>query len=154
MRTQELRPSASAVASPPYVKSRGGPCLNGFEDCNSPARARGMCHKHYQRWRTTTGYRMGDSLDRFEAKFYVTPGCWVWTAATVGRAGHGSFRNGRHVLAHRYAYQAYVGSIPRGQVVRHKCDNPKCVNPDHLELGTQADNMRDMAERGRGHWQS
>jgi len=89
-----------------------------------------------------------DSYDRFIAKVRVTPGCWLWTGAKQA-SGHGVFRWGRLVMAHRYAYQAYLGSIPKGMVVRHKCDVAACVNPDHLELGTVADNNQDMMERGR-----
>lgn len=76
-------------------------------------------------------------------------GCWEWSAARTA-AGYGELRYERTtVRAHRLAYEAWVGTIPDGQVVRHKCDNPPCINPDHLETGTQRDNMRDMSERGR-----
>lgn len=56
----------------------------------------------------------------------------------------------RHIRASRLAYMSYYGPIPDGLVVRHKCDNPACINPVHLEVGTQADNMRDRENRGRG----
>ncbi len=62
--------------------------------------------------------------------------------------GYGTFKeNGKNVYAHRRAFEEANGYLPR--VVRHRCDNPSCVNPEHLEGGTQADNMRDRMERGR-----
>lgn len=74
-------------------------------------------------------------------------GCWLWFGAR-NRNGYGVIHHG---LAHRFAFIRFVGAIPRGSIVRHKCDTPACVNPDHLELGTQADNLRDIVKRGR-HW--
>lgn len=91
--------------------------------------------------------------ERFEAKFYVTPGCWIWIPP-MSKRGYGQLKaDGKVWRVHRLSYELYVGAIPNGLVVRHRCDTPSCVNPDHLILGTQADNMRDMAERGRGWWQ-
>ena len=89
--------------------------------------------------------------ERFLKKIHFSGpnSCWYWTAAK-DRDGYGQFRlNGRMEQAHRVAYQLWVGPIPEGLVVRHKCDNPICVHPTHLELGTQADNVRDRDERGR-----
>lgn len=94
--------------------------------------------------------------ERFEGKYRVTPGCWEWTAGRTG-VGYGVLRSdvGRTMLgAHTVSYRLHVGPIPQGLVVRHKCDNRLCVNPDHLELGTHADNVRDRDLRGRfvDHW--
>lgn len=77
--------------------------------------------------------------------------CWPWTAAIFqGRMGYGVFRlAGKNLYAHRVAYHLATGQDPAGKVVRHRCDNPPCCNPDHLEIGTTADNARDRVERGR-----
>lgn len=75
--------------------------------------------------------------------------CWEWKAGTTA-AGYGEFMfRGKMLYAHRVAYELHFGPIPAGKKVRHKCDNPPCCRPDHLLIGTQADNVRDMIERGR-----
>lgn len=89
-------------------------------------------------------------LRRFVAKLRVEPeGCWAWTAARIG-TGYGAIRiGGRTHLAHRVAHEMFIGPVPADLEVRHSCDNPPCVNPQHLLLGSHADNMLDMARRGR-----
>jgi hypothetical protein len=75
--------------------------------------------------------------------------CWEWRAARHG-FGYGVLRiDGKNFLAHRIAYQLANGPIPTGLVIRHRCDNPSCVNPGHLVAGTHADNMQDAVDRGR-----
>lgn len=78
-------------------------------------------------------------------------GCWLWDAG-VDENGYGVFtfqRNGRYHRAHRISWMLFVGGIPKGKQVNHKCHVPSCVNPNHLYLGTQLENMRDMWESGR-----
>ena len=71
--------------------------------------------------------------------------CWEWK----GRKKHFGYGAYKDQAAHRMAYEMCVGPIPAGLCVRHKCDNPSCVNPAHLEVGTIADNNRDAVDRGR-----
>lgn len=84
------------------------------------------------------------------AKVNKTDDCWVWTAGRTPK-GYGAFYpHRRHqVAAHRWAYEHFVGPIPDGMYVLHSCDNPPCVNPDHLSVGTQRDNIQQCIERGR-----
>lgn len=99
---------------------------------------------------------MSAELDRFEAKYCPEPnsGCWLWTAALLKPAGrtlaYGTFKHaGRQTGAHRVAWTLYRGEIPAETCVLHRCDTPSCVNPAHLFLGTDVDNMRDKRAKGR-----
>lgn len=79
-------------------------------------------------------------------------GCFVVTShnASSGKMKYPLMRiHGKQHKIHRYIFEECFGKIPDGMVVRHKCDNPKCINPEHLELGTQADNIADMDKKGR-----
>lgn len=85
---------------------------------------------------------------RFWKNVVVTDSCWMWTAA-VSPKGYGIFHSDKKVPAHRYSYELYNGAIPSGLLVLHRCDNPPCVRPDHLFLGTNADNMADRNAKNR-----
>lgn len=75
-------------------------------------------------------------------------GCWLWDAG-LSRGGYGQVKvHGRQKMAHRLAFELFVGPIPAGMEVRHKCDVTFCINPDHLEPGSHAQNMADMKRRG------
>jgi hypothetical protein len=91
--------------------------------------------------------------DRFWEKVEKTDGCWLWTGVVKG--WYGRIRRGRaadgDVGAHRFSYELHCGPIPSGMFVCHRCDNPRCVNPDHLFVGTQRDNMRDKIKKHRGN---
>ena len=75
--------------------------------------------------------------------------CWIW-GGVKDQHGYGRvhFMTNK-IKAHRVSYEMRFGPIPDGNIIRHKCDNPSCVNPNHLEPGTQKDNAVDMSKRGR-----
>lgn len=97
-------------------------------------------------------------LDRFQEKYSIdqTTGCWNWAGATDTN-GYGALSvDGRCRKAHRVAYELFMHPIPdgsghHGTCVCHRCDNPRCVNPGHLFLGSVGDNNRDMHAKGRGN---
>lgn len=95
---------------------------------------------------------MDNTVKRFFKKLtipYDFQACWVWNGGRRQK-GYGFFRiAGKRVRAHRFSYELFVGKIPADLFVLHRCDNPPCVNPLHLFLGTAADNYHDMVSKGR-----
>ena len=95
------------------------------------------------------------TVQRFELKYEVVTetGCWIWTAATYKSSGgdlYGNFQiDGALDGAHRAAWRLFVGPIPEGMHVLHRCDVSLCVNPAHLFLGTNQDNVDDKMRKGR-----
>lgn len=100
--------------------------------------------------------RKRNSAFSLEAEFWAhvdrTGDCWLWTGKTLKRNGYGYLwhpEEGRTIHAHRVSWLVHHGAIPDRLHVLHRCDVPVCLNPAHLFLGTQLDNMRDMAAKGR-----
>lgn len=125
-----------------------GTCL--LEGCNYPLSARGYCKLHYDRFmrhgsvgpvRVLRNYHATDTRGPYD-------GCWEWTGGCI--AGYGTTHvDGKKVLVHRAVYSAIYGPLDADDCVLHRCDNPPCFRPDHLFLGTKADNTGDMIAKGR-----
>lgn len=135
----------------------------GCKGCENPVLALGMCSKHWRRNRlygspfalaSSSGLLRGLPLkERFRRQYRIGEGCWEWTGA-VDADGYGRIRGELFGIdfkkAHRLSWVlANEKPIPDGMVVCHSCDNPRCVNPAHLWLGTHDENMQDKIAKGR-----
>lgn len=126
--------------------------------CINLVYAKGLCEKHYQRNRKFGNplggiKNQGPVEERFWRFVEKSDGCWLWIG-NKSKAGYGRISVGTkslgYVQSHRLSWEIHnKKSIPNGLVVMHKCDNPSCVNPDHLSVGTYKENTQDMISKGR-----
>jgi len=95
------------------------------------------------------GHKISNTKEKFWTLIEKTDTCWIWQGPK-DKDGYGRYNmKPTRYGAHRLAYLWTKGDIPAGYVVMHSCDNPGCVNPDHLSVGTQIDNIKDMDSKGR-----
>jgi hypothetical protein len=141
-----------SLEKPMKARMCQAPCA--FDGCQNNARTLNYCNTHYERLRKhgTTEMHTKSLAERFWAFVERRPNdeCWAWNGAKCDRQGRGAFQG---TTAPRISYMLAFGD-PGALFVCHKCDNPRCVNPSHLFLGTQKDNVRDMISKNRGWWQS
>jgi hypothetical protein len=94
-------------------------------------------------------YGFKSSLERFHEKYIKNKNCWEWIGTKI-KSGYGQIAaKGKLILSHLFSYELYYGEFNKKLHVLHKCDNPSCVNPDHLFLGTDRDNSLDCRLKGR-----
>jgi DNA-binding transcriptional regulator YiaG len=120
--------------------------------CSKPSYCKRLCKAHYNKQWLYGDVRYNGRLHRRKHLEFreTSDGCFECTSHTSNRGGYTEYHfNGKKYVLHRYIYEECFGEIPDNMIVRHKCDNRLCINPEHLELGTHLENMKDMTDRKR-----
>lgn len=126
-------------------------CGLAFPRLDTRGRARRFIHGHNGRMRRRPRPQKATPAQKFWARVDTAGECWTWTAGR-SKQGYGWFScQAVRWAAHRFSWVLHFGPIPPGIDVLHSCDNPPCVRPDHLFLGTDADNAADKESKGRGN---
>lgn len=129
-------------------------CECGFEKtvraCNLTSGDSTCCRRCYHNY-DENGKREWLKRKLLESISKVDSGCWEWQRGKSNGYGYVKIPGQQNVGAHILSYRLFVGGIPDGQWVLHRCDNPPCINPDHLFLGTCQDNIDDMRSKGRNY---
>ena len=128
------------------------------DNCKSQVLAKGFCNKHYirnKKYGSPYVYNTCELPIKYKIERHIErvteSGCWIWKGDSVNGYGRMHLK-GKNFLVHRLSYEEFVGEIPDGLHVLHRCDVPACVNPSHLFTGTHQDNMDDKMRKGR--WKS
>ena len=133
------------------TEQNGNKC--SVDGCPRLKKARGLCGMHWQRWRKHGVDGLANTpttLDRLASlTSQQSEDCIHWDGYADKRGYGRVWFGGRYQLAHRVSYAVNTGTIPAGLCILHQCDNPICVNPAHLSVGTQSENMRDCCVKGR-----
>lgn len=121
-------------------------CLQCRTEFNAAGRRTKFCGQPCYRENRTTS---ANGYARFWDQVEKTPSCWLWKGWKLN-SGYGETSvNGKRITAHRLSYRLANGPIPKGKIIMHQCDQPLCVRPDHLFLGTDADNTADKIAKRR-----